>query len=70
MASIGNLGSETCVSPPATGPHVIGVGGTTEGGCLGDYSLTGKGIDVVAPGGGDPVAGCPSVWPARSTRSP
>ena len=39
VASIGNLGSEACVSPPATGPHVIGVGGTTEGGCLGDYSL-------------------------------
>ncbi len=61
VASIGNLGSEGCVSPPATGPRVIGVGGTTEGGCLGSYSLTGKGIDVVAPGGGTPVPGCPSV---------
>jgi serine protease len=62
VASIGNLGSETCISPPATGPRVIGVGGTTEGGCLGGYSLTGKkGIDVVAPGGGTPVPGCPSV---------
>jgi serine protease len=61
VASAGNLGSETCVSEPATGPRVIGVGGTTEGGCLGDYSLAGKGIDVVAPGGGTPVAGCPSV---------
>ncbi len=62
VASIGNLGSEACVSPPAKGPHVIGVGGTTEGGCLGAYSLTGKGIDLVAPGGGAPVAGCPSIW--------
>ena len=35
VASIGNLGSEACVSPPATGPRVIGVGGSTEGGCLG-----------------------------------
>jgi serine protease len=61
VASAGNLGSETCVSEPATGPRVIGVGGTTEGGCLGDYSLAGKGIDLVAPGGGTPVAGCPSV---------
>ena len=52
VASVGNLGSEACVSPPATGPHVIGVGGTTEGGCLGDYSLAGEGVDVVAPGGG------------------
>jgi serine protease len=62
VASIGNLGSEACVAPPANGPHVIGVGGTTEGGCLGAYSLTGKGIDMVAPGGGTPVAGCPSIW--------
>jgi serine protease len=61
VASIGNLGSEGCVSPPATGPRVIGVGGTTEGGCLGGYSLAGKRIDVVAPGGGAPVRGCPSV---------
>jgi serine protease len=62
VASIGNLGAETCVSPPSTGPRVIGVGGTTEGSCLGSYSLTGRGIDVLAPGGGAPVAGCPSVW--------
>ncbi len=61
VASIGNLGSEVCVSPPATGPRVIGVGGTTEGGCLGSYSLTGEQIDVVAPGGGPPAPGCPSV---------
>ena len=62
VASIGNVGSETCVSPPATGPRVIGVGGTTEGGCLGGYSLLpGKGVDLLAPGGGSPVPGCPSV---------
>jgi serine protease len=61
VASIGNLGSEACVSPPATGPRVIGVGGTTEGGCLGGYSLEGGGVDVVAPGGGSPAPGCPSV---------
>ncbi|MGN6816569.1 MAG: S8 family serine peptidase [Solirubrobacterales bacterium] len=61
VASAGNLGSETCVSEPATGPRVIGVGGTTEGACLGDYSLAGVGIDLVAPGGGTPKPGCPSV---------
>jgi serine protease len=61
VASIGNFGSEACVSPPATAPHVIGVGGTTEGGCLGDYSLAGKWIDILAPGGGAPLPGCPSV---------
>jgi serine protease len=62
VASIGNLGSEACVSPPATGPRTIGVGGTTEGGCLGSYSLLpGRGTDLLAPGGGPPVPGCPSV---------
>jgi serine protease len=61
VASIGNLGAESCVSPPATGPHVVGVGGTTEGGCLGDYSLSGDKVDLLAPGGGFPAAGCPSV---------
>jgi serine protease len=61
VASVGNLGSEGCVAAPATGPHVIGVGGSTEGGCLGDYSLAGRGVDVIAPGGGSPAEGCPSV---------
>jgi serine protease len=61
VASAGNLGAETCVAPPATSPRVLGVGGTTEGGCLGDYSLAGRAIDLLAPGGGTPVAECPSV---------
>jgi serine protease len=65
VASAGNrsdaVNAENCVSEPATGPRVIGVGGTTEGGCMGYYSLAGKGIDVVAPGGGRPVRGCRSV---------
>lgn len=61
VASVGNLGAETCVSPPATGPRVIGVGGSTEGGCLGNYSLAGRSVDLLAPGGGTPIAGCPSI---------
>jgi serine protease len=61
VASAGNRGSEECVSPPATGPRVIAVGGTTEGACLGKYSLTGAAIDLLAPGGGKPRRGCPSV---------
>lgn len=61
VASVGNLGSEACVAPPATSPHTIGVGGSTEGGCLGIYSLAGADVDVLAPGGGDPATGCPSV---------
>ena len=62
VASVGNLGSEACVAPPATGPHTIGVGGSTEGGCIGDYSLAGADVDVLAPGGGEPATGCPSVF--------
>ncbi|HEX5374848.1 MAG TPA: S8 family serine peptidase [Solirubrobacterales bacterium] len=61
VASVGNAGSEACVSPPSTGPHAIGVGGSTQGGCIGSYSLAGKGVDVLAPGGGIPAIGCPSV---------
>ena len=61
VASVGNREAERCISAPATAPHVIGVGGITEGACLGRYSLTGKDVDVVAPGGGEPRAGCPSI---------
>ncbi len=60
VAAVGNQGSESCISPPATEPHVIGVGGTTEGGCLGWYSLTGRGVDLVAPGGGAGASSCSS----------
>ncbi|MBS1678457.1 MAG: S8 family serine peptidase [Actinobacteria bacterium] len=66
VASAGNLtaaasSTKSCVSEPATGPRVIGVGGSTEGGCIGSYSLAGKGVDVVAPGGGPAGVGCPSI---------
>jgi serine protease len=61
VASVGNVGSETCVSPPATIPGVIGVGGSTQGGCVGTYSLGGKDVDLVAPGGGEADPTCPSV---------
>jgi serine protease len=64
VASVGNLGSESCVSAPATIPGVIGVGGSTQGGCIGAYSLAGAGVDLVAPGGGEPGATCPSVLAA------
>jgi serine protease len=64
VASVGNLGSESCVSPPATLPGVIGVGGTTQGGCLGEYSLAGRSVDLLAPGGGMPAPGCRSLLSA------
>ena len=69
VASVGNLGSEACVAPPATGPHAIGVGGSTEGGCLGDYSLAGEDVDVIAPGGGAAGGRLPvDLVRARSSR--
>jgi serine protease len=40
---------------------VIAVGGSTEGGCLGYYSLAGTAIDLLAPGGGNPASGCASI---------
>ena len=67
VASAGNLGSETCVSEPATGPRVIGVGGTTEGGCLGDYSLPGAGDRPARPGRRRP--GRRAAPPSRRGRS-
>jgi serine protease len=57
----GQTSGEACVSEPATGPRVIAVGGTTEGGCLGAYSLSSTAIDLVAPGGGKPKKGCASI---------
>ncbi len=43
----------------------INVGGTTEHGCLGDYSNHGPGLDLVAPGGGSDAAvpGDPNCLP-------
>jgi serine protease len=46
---------------------VIAAGATTIRGCLADYSAFGRGLDLVAPGGGDdaPLAG-PHCKPAAS----
>jgi serine protease len=40
------------VAYPARDPEVISVGATTYNGCLADYSNAGRGLDIVAPGGG------------------
>ncbi len=64
VASAGNAGVETCISPPATEPHVIAVSGTTETGCPGYYALAGTRLDLVAPGGG--AAAIPCVSPASA----
>jgi serine protease len=44
--------SDSQIAYPARAPHVISVGATTEHGCLAEYSNQGKGLDLVAPGGG------------------
>jgi serine protease len=51
VAASGNE-AERSVAYPAKAGGVISVGATTEHGCLADYSNTGPGLDVVAPGGG------------------
>ena len=69
VAAAGNT-EDTRVAYPARAKHVIAVGATTEHGCLADYSNTGSGLDLVAPGGGaDAVDRRRPELPARS-RSP
>ncbi len=58
VASVGNDEPRNCVTMPASDPHAIAVGGTTEDGCLGSYSKISPRVDLVAPGGGLPMAGC------------
>jgi serine protease len=55
VAAAGNLGQGD-VPSRTLGGDVIYVGGTTEHGCLGDYSNYGPGLDLVAPGGGADAA--------------
>ena len=66
VASAGNDEPRGCVTMPASDPHAIAVGGTTEDGCLGSYSKVGPRVDLVAPGGGPPVAGCPVSSASRA----
>lgn len=51
VAASGNEGISK-VAYPARDPEVISVGATTFDGCLADYSNAGRGLDLVAPGGG------------------
>jgi serine protease len=55
VAAAGNT-EDTQVAYPARAKHVISVGATTEHGCLAEYSNTGSGLDLVAPGGGADAA--------------
>jgi serine protease len=51
VAASGNE-ADTVVAYPARNANVISVGSTTEHGCLSDFSNKGRGLDLVAPGGG------------------
>lgn len=51
VAAAGNEGS-SAIPYPARSKDVIAVGATTEHGCLASYSNDGRGITLVAPGGG------------------
>jgi serine protease len=51
VAAAGNLSRPT-VAYPARYSSVIAVGATTEHGCRAEYSNSGRGLDVMAPGGG------------------
>jgi serine protease len=70
---LGASGNEAygAVAYPARATYVISVGATTEHGCLADYSNQGRGLDLVAPGGGadaflDPDVNCaPDGPPGR-----
>jgi serine protease len=55
VAASGNEGLSK-VAYPARDPEVISVGATTFDGCLADYSNAGRGLDIVAPGGGQDAA--------------
>jgi serine protease len=55
VAAAGNT-EDTQVAYPARAKHVISVGATTEHGCVAEYSNTGSGLDLVAPGGGADAA--------------
>ena len=51
VAAAGNE-ADTAVAYPARTTHVISVGATTQNGCQADYSNSGSGLKLVAPGGG------------------
>jgi serine protease len=51
VGAAGNEG-DSIIAFPARSTSVFAVGATTEHGCLSDFSNLGRGLDIVAPGGG------------------
>jgi serine protease len=62
VAAAGNQ-SRTTVAYPARYRTVIGVGATTEHGCRANYSNSGRGLDISAPGGGHDDPNDPTCTP-------
>jgi serine protease len=52
VAAAGNE-SDASIAYPARARHTLSVGGITEHVCQADYSNSGNGLDLVAPGGGN-----------------
>jgi serine protease len=68
VAAAGNSAAPT-VAYPAALPGVVSVGAVTADGCLADYSDSGPGLDLVAPGGGqDAGLDQPGCFPKRPGR--
>lgn len=61
VAASGNAGN-SAVAYPARASHVISVGAVTVHGCQAEYSNTGRGLDVVAPGGGTDAPNKDNAW--------
>src|SRR5437773_9749927 len=55
VAAAGNNGLAE-LTYPSLAPHVVSVGATTENGCVSNFSNHGRGLDLVAPGGGSDTA--------------
>jgi serine protease len=69
---VGASGNEgyRAVAWPARASNVLSVGATTERGCLSEFSNEGRGLDLVAPGGGRDASttGEPQCKPAERGR--
>jgi serine protease len=73
LVGVSGNGGEGTVSYPGRYSRAIAVGGTTFGGCVAEYSNEGRGLDIVAPGGGQDAAPDESAWDQQhcdSTRRP
>jgi serine protease len=64
VAASGNRGLGT-VAYPARYGSVIAVGATTENGCRASYSNAGRGLDIMAPGGGKDDPNDPTCQPQK-----